>query len=191
MAPILPSPIQAGPPEPPDLLTIGLGFAQITVLAFGGVLPWARFVIVERRRWLSPEEFTDTLALSQLLPGPNIVNLAVAVGSRFAGASGALAALAGLLVLPVAIVLGLVVLYGRFSTVPAVNSALAGMAAAAAGLVIAMALKIAEPILRSRFWRAAPFMAVTFVAVALFRVPLLAAIVALAPFAILAATFRR
>ena len=175
----------AGPTVPGngDLL---LGFAQIAVLAFGGVLPWARYMIVERRGWLEPQEFTDTLALCQLLPGPNIVNMAVAIGARFRGIPGALSALAGLLVLPIAIVLALATLYARYAALPAVNGALAGMAAAAAGLIVAMAMKIAEPMLRARFWRTAPFVLLTFVAVAVLRVPLWPVILTVAPIAVAA-----
>ncbi len=168
-------------PSPADLF---LGFSSIAILAFGGVLPWARFVLVERRRWLSPEEFTDMLALCQLLPGPNIVNMSVAIGARFHGARGALASVLGLLVLPVAIVLLLVSLYARYAQVAAVQGALTGMAAAAAGLVVAMAVKLAEPVLRRRFWLAAPVIVLTFVGVGLLRWPLWPVILVMAPLAI-------
>lgn len=167
----------------PSLGDLYLGFMRIAALSFGGVLPWARYVLVERRRWLTSDEFTEMLALCQLLPGPNIVNMSVAIGARFHGGRGALAALLGLTMLPIAIVLSLAALYGEFKDVPAVGRALEGMAAAAAGLVVAMALKMAGPILMRRPWSAAPVMAVTFVLVALLRFPLLPVVLVMAPVA--------
>lgn len=177
----------AGTAPPPTPLGLFLGFMRIAAFSFGGVLPWARFVLVERRRWLAPQEFTDMLAVCQLLPGPNIVNMSVAIGARFHGPLGSLASVLGLMGLPVAIVLTLATVYGRVQDVPAVERALAAMAAAAAGLIIAMAAKMAEPMLRHRFWAAAPFMAITFVAVALLRFPLLAVVLLVAPVAVAAA----
>ena len=177
------------PTEPhpaPTSVELLLGFARIAVFAFGGVLPWARYVLVDLKAWLTPEEFTDTLALCQLLPGPNIVNVSIAVGARFRGPAGSVAALLGLMVLPVIIVLALGALYGRYADVPAVGGALAGMAAAAAGLIVAMAAKMAEPLLRRRFWTAAPFVLLTFAGVALFRFPLWPVLIVLAPFSIYA-----
>jgi chromate transporter len=168
----------------PGLRELLLGFASVSALAFGGVLPWARFVLVEKRRWLTPDEFTDALALCQLLPGPNIVNLSVAVGARFRGPSGALAAVFGLMALPVVVVLLLAKLYASFADHPAVAGALAGMAAAAAGLVVAMAARLAEPVLRRRFWSAAPVIVLVFVAVGLLRWPLWPVLLAAAPVAI-------
>ena len=77
-------------PEPPTTAALFLGFLSIGIIGFGGVLPWARRMMVEQRRWLTPAEFTDLLGLCQFLPGPNIVNLAVALGSRFRGLPGAI-----------------------------------------------------------------------------------------------------
>jgi chromate transporter len=184
--------IAAAPPEPdpaavaPSLGALFVGFARVSALAFGGVLPWARYVMVDQRRWLTAEEFTDTLALCQLLPGPNIVNMSVAIGARFHGLRGAIAAVLGIVGLPIAIVLVLAAFYAEFAEVPAVGRALAGMAAAAAGLIMGMAAKMAEPMLRRRFWPAAAFIALTFVAVALLRLPLWPVLIVLAPLSIAA-----
>lgn len=168
----------------PSLGALFAGFFSVAALAFGGVLPWARFVMVDKRRWLTPDEFTDTLALCQLLPGPNIVNMGVAVGARFHGPAGSLVALAGLMGLPVAVVLTLATLYARFATLPQVTGALAGMAAAAAGLVVAMALKLAEPILRRAFLASAPVVALMFAAIAILRLPLWPVILVVAPLSV-------
>jgi chromate transporter len=171
----------------PSLVELHLGFMRIAALSFGGVLPWARFVLVERRRWLTGDEFTEMLSLCQVLPGPNIVNMSVAIGARFHGAPGALAAITGLTMLPIAIVLALALLYADFKDVPAVTRALDGMAAAAAGLVIAMAIKMAGPVLRRRPWSAAPVVVAAFLAIGLARLPLLPVVLVLAPVAIVLA----
>src|SRR5277367_2318320 len=75
----------AAPSSPPSLGQLYLGFAQISLSAFGGALPWARRILVEDRGWLEPDDFTDTLALCQFLPGPNIINLSIVIGSRYRG----------------------------------------------------------------------------------------------------------
>ena len=90
--------------EVPTVGALFWGFLSIGVIGFGGVLPWARRMMVEQRRWLTPAEFTDLLGLCQFLPGPNIVNLSVALGSRFRGVPGAVAAVVGLISLPMVIV---------------------------------------------------------------------------------------
>jgi chromate transporter len=172
------------PPSPVPRLAVLFGnFAEIGLLGFGGVLPLARRLIVERRRWLSAAEFTDLLALCQFLPGPNIVNLAVALGGRFHGPAGSLAAVAGLLGGPVAVVIGLGMLYGRYADVPAVAHGLAGLAATASGLVLATALRIAAP-LRGRPGGIV-VAAATVLAVAVLRLPLWLVLLVLAPAGVL------
>jgi chromate transporter len=151
------------------------------------VLPFARRMLVERRGWLSPEEFNDVLGLCQFLPGPNIVNVSVAVGARFRGVVGSLAAFLGLMAAPMAIVLALATLYDRFGHIPAAHGAVGAVAAAAAGLVLATGLKMALPFRKlaigSRF-AAAVFLSLTLVAVAVLRVPLLALLLVLAPLSV-------
>jgi chromate transporter len=124
------------------------GFFQAGIIGFGGVLPFARRIIVDERRWMTQAEFNDLFSLCQFMPGANIVNFAFAFGGRHQGVTGAAAAVGGLLAAPVAIVLVLGVLYGRFGQMPMVQHGLAGLAAAASGLVAATAVKIAMPILR-------------------------------------------
>jgi chromate transporter len=137
--------------QAPTLTQILVSFSLISLYGFGGVLAWSRRMMVEERRWMTPEEFNDAYALCQFLPGPNIVNLSVVFGSRVRGATGAAMALAGLLMPPVAIVTGLGVLYATYGEVAAIGQALAAVAAAAAGLLIATVAKMAEPVLRD--WR--------------------------------------
>ena len=172
------------PPDaaPPDSRALFLSFLVTGVSAFGGALPMLRRMIVERQRWLTAAEFTELLALCQFLPGPNAVNLTVAVGARFRGLPGALAALAGLLAAPMVIVMGLGSAYARYGTLPTVQRAFAGLAAAASGLILATACKIAWP-LRSRPLDVG-IAAVAFAAVAFARLPLLPTMLALVPIAL-------
>ncbi len=159
------------------------GFLSIGIIGFGGVLPWARRMVVEQRRWLTAGEFTDLLGLCQFLPGPNIVNFAVALGSRFRGALGAAAAVAGLISLPMVAVVALGSLYAAFSDHPVVARGAAGLAAAASGLVVATALKIASP-LRGKPMGIAIAL-VVMLAIAWGHFPLVPAMLVLAPASIL------
>lgn len=167
----------------PGLASLFGGFFGIGIVGFGGVLPWARRMVVEKRGWLTSVEFNDLLALCQFLPGPNIVNMCVAVGGRYRGALGSVACVAGLLAAPMAIVVGLGGVYGRYGHYTTVAHAFGGLAAAASGLVVAMAIKIAAP-LRGR-WVACSTAGVAFVAIALFRLPLLPTMLTLAPLSVL------
>ncbi|HJV93670.1 MAG TPA: chromate transporter, partial [Azonexus sp.] len=103
-------------PESPqvDLKTLFRAFSAVGLSGFGGVLPFARRMLVEERRWLSADEFNYLQGLCQFLPGPNVVNLSVVVGARYGGIGGALAAVIGLLSGPVAVVLLLVQFYDAF-----------------------------------------------------------------------------
>jgi chromate transporter len=117
-------------------------FSRLALLGFGGVLPIAQRELVERQRWLSTAEFAELLSLSQVLPGPNIINLALMFGDRHFGWRGALAALTGMIGLPLVLVLSLAALYQNLASVPSVQGALRGMGLVAAGLVLATALKL-------------------------------------------------
>ena len=177
--------------DSPGAAALFLAFLGVGLSGFGGVLPFARRMLVERRAWLSETQFAETLAVCQTLPGPNIVNVSVVVGSRFAGALGALAAVTGLMAAPVAIVLVLATLYGRYGAVGRLPEMIAGLGAAACGLVAATAAKMALPIVRKRPVTAAPFIVAAFVGVGLMRLPLVWVLAALAPLSIAAAWGRK
>ncbi len=138
------------PPTRPNLSHKELfsGFFMVGIMGFGGVLPIARRMIVDERRWLTQMEFNELFSLCQSLPGGNVANLSFSLGAREAGVTGALAAITGLLAAPVAIVLGLVSLYARYGAVAPVRHALLGLAATAAGLALGSGLRIATPILK-------------------------------------------
>ena len=172
MAPLLEA--ADAPRAPGSPREIFLAFNRLALQGFGGVLPVAQRELVERQRWLTKEQFVETLAVSHVLPGPNVVNLALIIGDRAFGLRGAFAALAGLLLAPLAVVLVLAALYGRFDQLPAVSGALRGMGAVAAGLVFATGLKLLGTLRRNAMgWPLGlAFGALTFVAIAWWRVSL-------------------
>ncbi|MCS6892524.1 MAG: chromate transporter [Rhodovarius sp.] len=129
------------PPAKPTPLQLFLGFLYIGGLAFGGAVAWARHVLIEDRRWLSEREYAELIGLAQVLPGPNVGNLAVIYGRRCAGLAGAAAALGGFVLVPTAVVLGLVALWQEFGQNPWVAAFMAGVAPAAAGLALGAAIK--------------------------------------------------
>jgi chromate transporter len=177
--------------SPATVRTSGLfvGFLKIGLSGFGGVMPFARRMIVEQYRWLSEQEFLDVLSLSQFLPGPNIVNVSVIIGRRFQGARGAVAACAGLLLMPLVIVMVLASVYAQFSQVEAVRGACRGVSESASGLIVATALKLARP-LKGSAWQVAVCSA-AFAGIALLRIPLLWTLVVLCPVSIALGWWRR
>jgi chromate transporter len=172
----------------PSAREIFLTFARIGASGFGGVNFWIRRVIIQEKRWITDEEYLEGLALGQILPGPNVYNLSVMIGYRFAGVRGAFAAIAGLLGAPLAVLIVLGLLYQRYSAVPLLERALTGMTAVAAGLLLANAVGIAAALPR-RFmpWF---FLALAFIGTGLLRWPLLYVMGGLAPFA-MASVWRR
>ncbi|MFB7055362.1 chromate transporter [Streptomyces vinaceus] len=124
------------------------GFLWLGLTGFGGVLPQAQRMIVEKRRWLTTEEFVDLLAVCQFLPGGNVLNLAASLGARSRGFAGALAALAGLLAAPSIFVVALGACYQEFEGSAEVRGAVLGLAAAGTGLLVATAFKIARALPR-------------------------------------------
>jgi len=149
-------------------------FNRMALQGFGGVLAVAQHELVERKRWLSRQQFVEMLSLSQVLPGPNVVNLALMLGDRFFGWRGALSALAGMLLVPLVIVLVLTAAYAELSGIEVVAGALRGMGAVAAGLVIATAFKLIGTLRTNRLGLplAAAFSIATFAMIALLRWPL-------------------
>jgi len=170
---------------PPSLSALFQAFLVMGLLGFGGVLPLARRGLVETRGWLTPDEFNALLSVCQILPGGNVINLSIAVGQKFRGPLGALVCFVGLMAAPCAIVLSLGALYGRYHEAPQVRRLFVGLAAAAAGLLIALALKTARPLWGRPAGLA--FAALTFLAIAVLRLPLAPTLVVLALASIAAA----
>ena len=174
---------QKGSPSPQvSRLDLFLTFSRVSLSSFGGALFWSRRALVERQRWLTEREFVDLLALGQLLPGPNVLNLTVMVGYRFAGWSGTAVSVAGYLGWPCLVVIGMGVLYQQYGALPEVQQALGGMSKVAAGLLLATVIRLAMVL--PRRWRPWLFGLLAFAGVGVLRWPLLWVMGALAPFAV-------
>ena len=162
-------------PRPRSRTDLFVSFTLLALQGFGGVLAVVQREIVERKRWLTREEFVEDWAVAQVLPGPNVVNLCLMIGGRHFGLSGALSALAGLLLAPCILALLLATAYAGVASHPLAQSALRGMGAVVAGLIIATGLKLV-PALRSNplgHLTGLAGVGLCFVAVAWLRIPLL------------------
>jgi chromate transporter len=160
------------PASPAEIFRV---FNRLALQGFGGVLPIAQRELVDRQRWLTREQFLELLAVAQVLPGPNVVNLSLMFGDRAFGWRGGLAALGGMILAPLGVVLLLTVTYTRYAQYPIVAGALRGMGAVAAGLIFSTGVKLL-PALRKNVLGPAPafvFVAVMFLCIALLRVPLI------------------
>lgn len=167
--------VDTPPLRPASRWELFLAFTSIGLQGFGGVLAVTERVLCEQRRWLTQKEFTEVLAIAQTLPGPNVCNVAVIVGNQFLGWRGSSAALAGMITIPLVIVLSLAAFYARFSTLPAIGGAVRGMGVVSAGVILGTAIKLGGA-LRSNVLGGlicAGAAGATFVAVALLRWPLI------------------
>lgn len=135
-------------PRPQSLTDLFLSFTFLALQGFGGVLAVVQRELVERKRWLTQEEFTEELAVAQVMPGPNVVNLALVIGARYFGFPGAAAALAGMLAIPLLLIIGLALVHSQFADHPGVAGALRGMAAVSAGMIAATGIKLAASLRR-------------------------------------------
>jgi len=133
---------------------------------------FARRAIVDEHRWMTAEEFNETYALCHFLPGPNVVNLSVVFGSRFRGVAGGVAAFAGLVGPPMALVTLLAALYAHFGEVDALRRSLAGVTCAAAGLLLSAVIRMMAPLVKKREILLLLVMLAVFVAIGWLRLPL-------------------
>jgi chromate transporter len=168
--------------QPPSHRDLFIGMLQVALSAFGGGLSaWSQRIVVEQRGWFSNEEFLTGLTVARLFPGPNQINMAVYIGTTFHGISGALVALAGMLLVPFSLLMLLGVAYFSFHTLPAVDRVLAGVVAAAAGMALSMGFKILD-----QYWKdpvALVLAAATFVAMEFFHVRLVPVVLIAGPLA--------
>jgi chromate transporter len=162
-------------PCPRSLTDLFVSFTLLALQGFGGVLAVVQREIVDRKQWLTPDEFLEDWAVAQVMPGPNVINLSLMIGGRYFGWQGALAALAGMLAVPLVVVLLLALLYAQVAHHPGVNGALRGMAAVSAGMIGAAGLKLAAALARNPLPLPACIAlgAAAFGLVALLQVPLL------------------
>lgn len=161
-------------PRPTSLPDLFVSFTVLALQGFGGVLAIVQRELVERKRWLTQEEFIEDWAVAQIMPGPNVVNLSMMIGARYFGLRGALTALAGMLAVPLVLILLLAILHAGVADNPQVAGALRGMAAVSAGLIAAAGLKLSSALARSPVplaWCLA-IVAAGFVLVAVLKFPL-------------------
>lgn len=162
-------------PQPESLTDLFVSFTLLALQGFGGVLAVVQREMVEKKRWMTREEFVEEWAVAQIMPGPNVVNLSLMIGARYFGLRGAMAALAGMLAVPILAVLGLALIYAQFADNPHVAGALRGMGAVAAGLITATGLKLLGALVKNPMGivTCVALCVLTFVAVALMRIPLI------------------
>jgi chromate transporter len=176
----------AAPARPvPTLADLFLTYGRIGLIGFGGINAWARRVLVEEKRWLSDQDYAETLGLGQVLPGPNALNAAIMIGDRFHGTAGAIAAPVAMFGGPLVLLAGLAMFYDAYGEVPVVKAVLAGVAAAAAGMVMGTAAKMTQKLKPPPALLAVGLCAL--LAAGVLRVPLPYVVLGLAPFGIAAA----
>lgn len=177
-------PPSTSPPARVPLLGIAGAFNHVALASFGGGLgAWSREVVVVRKKWLSEEQFLSAMTMCRIMPGANQVNLAVFVGATMRGAAGAVAAVVGLCVVPVALILTLGFVYFTFKEIPAVKGALHGASAAAVALTVTMVIKTGQKCLTGVVPVA--LFAAAFVLNGILRWPLLLTLAILAPLSLL------
>jgi len=162
-------------PGPKSPAALFLAFTLLALQGFGGVLSIAQRELVERKRWMTEDEFIENWAVAQIMPGPNVVNLSLMLGHRYFGLRGALAALAGMLALPSLVVIGAATLYIQHADDPRLVGALRGMGAVAAGMIAAVGVKMLATLARHPLplWLTLPLVAAGVLAGAWLRLPLL------------------
>jgi chromate transporter len=168
-------------PQPQSLAELFWSFTLLAMQGFGGVVAIVQRELVERKRWMTQAEFLEEWAVAQVMPGPNVVNLAMTIGNRFFGLRGALTSLAGMLTFPLILLLVLAYCYTQFAHHPGVTGALRGMSAVAAGMIIATGLRMMPALQQHPLGRsvASLISLLSFIAVALLRVPLVYVLAAL------------
>ena len=119
-----------------------MSFTWLALQGFGGVLAIVQRELVEKKKWLTPDEFIEDWAVAQVMPGPNVTNLSLMIGDRYFGLRGAVAAVAGMLAVPLVIIIALALLYAHFAANPQVAAALRGMGAVSGGLIAATGVKL-------------------------------------------------
>ena len=162
-------------PGPASVRALFWAFSWLALQGFGGVLAVVQRELVDKKQWLTLEEFVEDWAVAQIMPGANVVNLSLIVGDRYFGWRGALAALAGMLALPLVVVLVLTVSLSGVADLPLVQGALRGMGAVSAGLIAGTGLKMVLALRTNAMGKAvcAALAILTFIAIGLLRIPLL------------------
>jgi chromate transporter len=161
-------------PGPTSLADLFISFTLLALQGFGGVLAVVQRELVEKKRWLTPEEFIEDWAVAQIMPGPNVVNMSIIIGGRHFGLRGALAAFAGMLTVPLLLILLIGILYAPYANQPDVAHVLRAMGGVAAGLILATGIRLIAALKRNILSAFVCLLlgASCFIAVALLHLPL-------------------
>lgn len=165
----------SSPPGPSSLGALFWAFTALALQGFGGVVAIAQRELVDKKQWLTQAQFVEDWAVAQVLPGPNVVNLSLMIGDRYFGVRGGMVALAGMLAFPLVIVLILAALFSGVSDSVAVQGALRGMGAVAAGMIVATGLRLLSALKENVLGTTVCYglATATFVAIVLLRLPLI------------------
>lgn len=170
-------------PAVPSLADLFFEFMLIGAVSFGGgVVAYERLLLVEKRNWLTSDQFMASLSISQTMPGLNSVNLAVLAGDHLRGVPGAVAAALGLVIPGATFVMIIAAAYRSGQEHPVINQMLAGVACGATGLLSAITWKLGGKLFRqatSLFIIIATFSLMSFAKFSLVKVLLIMAPVAL------------
>lgn len=151
--PALPPPISV---HPPSLTELALPFGKIGISSFGGGLSaWVYREMVDARHWITEDEFLGAVTMSQILPGANIVNLALQIGFRLRGGIGSVVAVLSLLVPPMIVVILLGIALTSIGHIDWLHDFLEGLAATAIGLSASVGLRTARRSMRMGWWPSA------------------------------------
>ena len=126
-------------------LMLFYAFIRVGILGYGGghsIIPFIQVEAVENYKWISMQEFTDTLAMANTLPGPIAVKMSFMVGYKTAGLSGAMVCLLGLLLPSLLMMLALTSLYLRYKDLPAVEGLLKGVRPVVFALLVLVTYQI-------------------------------------------------
>lgn len=174
---------QATEAKLPGLHDLFIQFLLIGAISFGGgIIAYERILLVDKRKWLTPDEFMAYLAISQTMPGLNSVNLAVLLGDHMRGVMGAICTTLGLILPGSFFVLGLGILYTSNADHPLANLLLVGIAAAATGLLAAITYRIGDG--QWGHIKSLSLIIATFVLMSIVKLSLLIVLLIMAPIAI-------
>ncbi len=164
-----------GDARPGSLGELFICFTWVAVQSFGGAAPVAQRELVDKKRWLTPQGFLEDWTVAQIMPGPNVVNLSLMLGDRYYGIPGAIVALAGMTIVPLALILTLAIVYNQYAHYAVVERTLQGMGAVAAGLIIGTGFRLFSTLRSNPVGLPAAIILLVsaFVAIGLLRWPLL------------------
>jgi chromate transporter len=162
------------------LLDLFLQFLIVGAVSFGGgIIAYERILLVEKRKWLTTDQFMAYLAISQTMPGLNSVNLAVLTGDYLRGIKGSVIALLGLVLPGSTLVLLLGFVYTALTDHAITVLLLTGIAAGATGLLAAVTYRIGD-----EHWKkpiSLILITATFVLMSIVKLPLLEVLAIMAP----------